>query len=641
MKHYFFLIALASGLLASQGHAADRVALVIGQANYSAATPLPQALTDTDAIVATLQQLNFETVSVTDATRSILSDALAQFADRAAGAEIAVLYYSGHGISAGQNNYLLPIDAHPSNGVRIRLDAIDLQDAISMLSKAKNKLVLINTATNNPFLATFNSSIADVQADNSFAPVKDAGATLFVSQAQTLATDTEEPSSYVTRIIEAMGQPDADLASALAATAAKIDSKDASKIVQFGSIPARLRLGMETGAQDATVTDNGAQFNQLGDEFRDGRGREKNAAMALVMYLKAASHGAQDRAAVIAEMYDTGTGAPRDPDKATEWYGKAGAEGEYLIGRRHEFGNGIRRDFDGSAADAVKDPSELAEAAVWYKRSAEHGYAPAQSYLGYLHTAGRIVEKNSSLGESWLLKAAGQNYVPAMMDLGVFYKNGDGVTKDTEAARKWFTKAVELGSTRAMIYLAGLELDRSPPDYRAAMELYKKGAARGDAFAMKRVGDLFQDGQGVKKDYAEALYWYRKAIDAGEKLAFGQIGMMYINASRDFLNYAEGGKWLERAADAGDYRANLTLARLFAMGLGCRKDNALAVQLVELAIRKDDGARFSFKWDVSNWPPEFRQAFQRSLIKRGLYHGKADGRFGDDARAAIDALAKS
>ncbi|MGB3874841.1 MAG: caspase family protein [Shinella zoogloeoides] len=651
MKRYFFSIVVVAIFQTSLVQAADRVALVIGQANYRGVGSLPQATADTDAIVSTLEQLNFEATEVVDGTRSGLTEALAQFAERAAGAQVAVLYYSGYGIAMGQDNYLLPVDAPPSTDTRIRLEGIALQDVISTLAGAKTKLVLVNTASNNPFLLAAKSATVEVQAANAFAAVGDAGPSLFVSQAQTLASGADELSAYANGVIEALGQPDTDLATALVAMTAKIEANGAGKVVHYGNVPAGLHLNIEIDGSDLKVPDPAAYFTQLGDTYRDGKDGEKNPAMALAMYLKAAAHGASDRAAVIAEMYDTGSGTPRDPAEATKWYMKAGAEGEYQIALRYEFGYGIPLGgFEGQEViSGNTNSAKYIEALKYYTSSAEHGYPRAQWRLGLMYYYGKnyyefAVDKDVSLALKWYWKAAESGYAPAMSSLARAYLDGTGVPKDIDRARRWYTQAIEAGDTRAYLYMAVLEESQSPPNYQAALGWWYKKSVETDAehstYAMEQIASYYSQGLGVKRDYKEALKWYRKAADNGDGEAMNSIGVMYSYGRGVPMDFAKAGEWYEKAATSGYSYANLNLASVFSRGQAGRKDIALAVKLAELAVRKNEESRDAIKSGWSNWPPEFLQAFQRRLSELGLYNGKIDGHFGSGTLAAIDALTK-
>ena len=52
-------------------------------------------------------------------------------------------------------------------------------------------------------------------------------------------------------------------------------------------------------------------------------------------------------------------------------------------------------------------------------------------------------------------------------------------------------------------------------DYVTAYNELKPFAEQGNADAQRRLGWMFDLGEGVPQDYAEAMKWYRKAADRG------------------------------------------------------------------------------------------------------------------------------
>lgn len=101
---------LSTGALA-QEKALKGVALVIGQSNYASLAPLPNPANDALSIAALLGDLGFDVDTLMDADAAGLSVAVAKFEEDAAGADVALVYYSGHGVEAGGENFLVPVDA--------------------------------------------------------------------------------------------------------------------------------------------------------------------------------------------------------------------------------------------------------------------------------------------------------------------------------------------------------------------------------------------------------------------------------------------------------------------------------------------------------------------------------------------------
>jgi hypothetical protein len=105
-----------------------------------------------------LRHLNFDVVEGIDLGRTGMTDKLREFADKSAGADVALFYYAGHGISLGGKNYLIPVDADLKSEVDVGLNALNLEDMIAQTTDAKTKLVLLDACRDNPFAARIRSA---------------------------------------------------------------------------------------------------------------------------------------------------------------------------------------------------------------------------------------------------------------------------------------------------------------------------------------------------------------------------------------------------------------------------------------------------------------------------------------------------
>jgi len=103
-------LALAHAFAATAPKPVPRVALVVGNAKYeSAVGPLRNAVNDAKAVAKTLRGLGFAVIEEHNVTRDELLKAVAGFRTKVSGAEVALFYYAGHGISVAGSNYLIPI----------------------------------------------------------------------------------------------------------------------------------------------------------------------------------------------------------------------------------------------------------------------------------------------------------------------------------------------------------------------------------------------------------------------------------------------------------------------------------------------------------------------------------------------------
>src|SRR6185369_8639937 len=148
------LLLAASLFLASQpAWATKRVALVVGNSNYKNAPLLPNPANDAAAVAATLKGAGFDLVDVKSNLPSAdMRRALRDFADQARNADIAVVYYAGHGIEINGTNYLIPTDAALERDTDVYDEAYSLDRILLAIEPAKRlRLVIVDACRNNPF----------------------------------------------------------------------------------------------------------------------------------------------------------------------------------------------------------------------------------------------------------------------------------------------------------------------------------------------------------------------------------------------------------------------------------------------------------------------------------------------------------
>ena len=113
-KHVLAAVALAFGLLMLPlpAFAQKRVALVIGNGAYQHVARLPNPSKDAAAMADMFRKAGFDRVKMAQDVGNLdFKRALREFMDAATDAEIAVVYYAGHGIQVRDKNYMIPVDA--------------------------------------------------------------------------------------------------------------------------------------------------------------------------------------------------------------------------------------------------------------------------------------------------------------------------------------------------------------------------------------------------------------------------------------------------------------------------------------------------------------------------------------------------
>jgi uncharacterized caspase-like protein len=156
-------LAAAAFLLVSEpAFAEKRVALVLGNSNYQNVAPLANPVNDSAKIASTLKDAGFDVVdSRRDLPAAETRRALRDFADRARDADIAVVYYAGHGIEVDGGNYLIPVDARLERDTDIYDEGLSLDRILIAIEPAKKlRLVILDACRDNPFARTMKRTVA-------------------------------------------------------------------------------------------------------------------------------------------------------------------------------------------------------------------------------------------------------------------------------------------------------------------------------------------------------------------------------------------------------------------------------------------------------------------------------------------------
>jgi uncharacterized caspase-like protein len=88
-----------------------RLALVLGNSKYQAVPALDNPANDAADLAQALRAIGFEVIEQRDATRDAMAKAVRDFSERLHDADVALFFYSGHGLQMNGENYLLPVDA--------------------------------------------------------------------------------------------------------------------------------------------------------------------------------------------------------------------------------------------------------------------------------------------------------------------------------------------------------------------------------------------------------------------------------------------------------------------------------------------------------------------------------------------------
>jgi cysteinyl-tRNA synthetase, unknown class len=150
------LLVFVAGIVPRATLAENRIALVVGNGNYSSVSSLNNPANDATLMAESLKGLGFEVTLLMDANQTELRHGISQFGRdlRQAGQDgTGLFYYAGHALQSFGNNYLLPVDANLTDAADLGLVAVEAESVLRQMFSAKNRtnIVILDACRNNPF----------------------------------------------------------------------------------------------------------------------------------------------------------------------------------------------------------------------------------------------------------------------------------------------------------------------------------------------------------------------------------------------------------------------------------------------------------------------------------------------------------
>src|SRR4051812_18374069 len=135
-------------------HPLKGVALVIGESDYQTIHKLDNPKRDARAMDDMLDQLGFQVDRVLDGDRKKLTQEIADFVEGAKDADVALVYYSGHGVEADGADFLVPTDTDLSTPQSAGQSLVPVSDLLDQLAKTVPvTIVLLDACRTNSFPA--------------------------------------------------------------------------------------------------------------------------------------------------------------------------------------------------------------------------------------------------------------------------------------------------------------------------------------------------------------------------------------------------------------------------------------------------------------------------------------------------------
>ncbi|MDP2083901.1 MAG: caspase family protein [Gemmobacter sp.] len=409
-------------LLPGAVQAADRVALVVGMGGYETVVKLDNTTRDALGISDTLKGIGFEVTTLVDVPGTDLRRALDDFAFRAETAELALIYFAGHGVEVQGENFLIPVDAKVTSNRDIQRQAISLTELLAAVDGArKMRIVILDSCRDNPFGDLIDAAETRTQSD--------AAATTRSAGRGGLAPASPDRGTLV-----AFAARDGE--KALDGTGANSPFAEAL----MANLP---RKGLEISLL----------FRQVRDDVLSATGNLQEphtygSLSGTPFYLA----GPDGDSTIGAENLRVAWSDIR-PDQETRLASLAQAgDTRSMVGLAY-----IRLNGDDSRYDPVA-------AAQLLEKAAAAGSAEAQFELAQLLEMGLGVPQDVPRAIALYLAAAKQEFPDALNDLGfMHFQGGMGVPQDQAKALDYFERAARQRHPEAMYNYAALIDDKLVP----------------------------------------------------------------------------------------------------------------------------------------------------------------------------------
>jgi formylglycine-generating enzyme required for sulfatase activity len=212
MKRLGFLLALSCALsgVAQQsrelGSGRNRIALVVGNDAYTGSlSPLSNAVSDARAMGTTLKAAGFHVTVVVNANREALDKAVDKFIDSLDRGDVALFYYSGHGLQVRDENYLAPVDLVARDAVEARHRTLNAMEVLDRMDAQGTDLqiMILDACRNNPYGGRGQGT--------GLAPMKNMGKGTFIAYStapgQTASDGAGQNGLYTSELLKAIRKP--------------------------------------------------------------------------------------------------------------------------------------------------------------------------------------------------------------------------------------------------------------------------------------------------------------------------------------------------------------------------------------------------------------------------------------------------
>ena len=157
LSQFAMLFLILCGVSAQE----KRAALVIGNGAYTNVPRLNNPVNDVKDVVVALKVLGFEVIEGEDLDLAGMEESLQAFNKILEGKDVALFYYSGHGVQVQGENFLIPVRERIESEITVRSRAMPLSQVLNTIRDANvsTALIFLDACRDNPFPGASRSGV--------------------------------------------------------------------------------------------------------------------------------------------------------------------------------------------------------------------------------------------------------------------------------------------------------------------------------------------------------------------------------------------------------------------------------------------------------------------------------------------------
>lgn len=575
----YLSIVLAAFLVFAAGplRAENRIALVIGNGGYQQLAHLPNAVSDAQLIDKSLTSVGFKTILITDGTRQQMVQSMKTFMESITPETSVLVYYAGHGIQFGEENYLIPTDSQLSSASDLPLEAFSLRMITEQLERAHPRIAILvlDACRNNPLKRKGAARAGEEQPVAGLAKATGPLGTFiaFATAPGQVATDGNKGNSPFTKALS-------DLMTAPGLPIEQVFKRVRERVIDqtFGK---QVPWDNSSLTRDFFFVEAFAGLPKFNPEASaDAQAWQiaanEDIATSYETYLKTYPQG------LFADLAQMRLDSFRQDVKPKEQQ-VASLARDRKINASDDLTtwNAIP---EKGRPEQYRDYLEKFPDGVFSKLARLRLEDVSRSNLSEMTSiTTKITPNYEEFAESPLYpeitdcdREAGHVQEIADPSVGVYFKQ----IVPERAVPACLSALKQYPDSLRILMNYGRAIDAAGR-HDEAREIYKSGAAAGFPIAFRSLGDVYRDGRGIEKNLNEARYWY--VLGAAKKNVFAEfnLAVIYENGMGVEANPQKAAYWLWRAAKQGFAPAMEKLSAYYLDGKVLTKDPAQAELLLQ------------------------------------------------------------